>query len=274
MRTALVFLALVVAGGTMFSACGGSGGNGGSGGAGGGGGSGGGSGGSGGSGGTAGSGGTGGAGGNYALAAEITIGPFMLNPGEVTYCITRRMPTSANTDVTRIESSLLPGSHHLIFYKSADAQEAPNPTPCTPFVGLIQGTIPLYIAESPEAHLDFPQGVAYSLPAGQMYRLEAHYINTTQSMITAMGTVRVYTYTNPAQVTNHADLLFYGNANISIPPGATVTVGPTFHAINDGRKLFAMTTHTHRLGIDANIELSTGANDPGMQLYDNRVWDN
>jgi hypothetical protein len=223
-----------------------------------------------------GTGGTGGAGGQYTLASTLTIGPFNLAPNqEVTYCVTKLLPAEAAKNITRIESDLLPGSHHLIFYKSADTVESPNPTPCQAFADVINGTVPLYIAESRSSFLDFPQGVAYDLSNVQMYRLEAHYINTTSSPISAMGTVRFYTPTDPSSITDHANLMFYGNVAIRLPPSPDVqTVGPMYHPINDGRKIFGLTTHTHRLGVDASIDLATGVMQPVMQIYDNPNWDN
>src|SRR2546429_7914280 len=90
-----------------------------------------------------------------------------------------------------------------------------------------------------------------------------------------MGTVRFYSYANAGQVTDHANLAFYGNAAITIPSDDQPhSVGPTFHAVPAGRKIFGLTTHTHRLGIDSNVQLSSSANDSGMQLFDNPNWDN
>src|SRR5207247_2558040 len=103
-----------------------------------------------GAGGSGGSGGTGGAGGQYTLAATVSVGPIAIDRGqETTVCITKRLPIDHPIDVTRIETTLAPGSHHMILYKSSDTTEHPNPVGCMPFVGIIQGTIPLFIAESP-----------------------------------------------------------------------------------------------------------------------------
>src|SRR5262249_14550575 len=156
-----------------------------------------------------------------------------------------------------------------------DTTENTTPTPCQPFVGILQGTVPLFIAESPDSVLNFPPGVAYSLTANQMYSLAAHYINTTGQAIDGHGTVEIYTNTNPSTITDHANLMFMGNAGINLPPNSgTVTVGPTFHAIPAGTKVFGVTTHEHHLGTDANIQLSTSASDPGMMLLDNPDWNN
>ena len=242
------------------------------------GGSGGGSGGSGG--GSGGSGGTGGSGGNYTLAASVSIGgsdsPITLQPGqETTVCITKRLGNADAIDVTKMHTTLAAGSHHMIFYISSDTTENPTPTPCQPFQGIVQGTKPLFIAESPDSVLIFPQGVAYSLPANTMYRLEAHYINTTGAVLHGMGTVEIYKNTDPQTITDHANLMFMGNANISIPPdSAEHSVGPTYHAIPAGTKLFGLTTHEHHLGSDAFVTYSTSASDSGTMLLDNPDWNN
>jgi hypothetical protein len=271
----LCFVLIAIGCGGTTAGSGGSGG--GSGGAGGGsGGAGGGSGGAGG-----GSGGTGGSGGSYMLAGTVSIGPITLQAGqETTVCITKRLGNANALDITKMHTTLAPGSHHMIFYRSNDTTESPNPTSCQPFQGIIQGTVPLFIAESPDSVLNFPQGVAYSLPANTMYRLEAHYINTTQQVLQGMGTVELYTNTNPATITDHANLTFMGNAQISIPAGRTCelpcggTPTPTFHALSAGTKVFGVTTHEHHLGIDAWVELTTGANVSGTMLVDNPDWNN
>ena len=43
-----------------------------------------------------------------------------------------RLPNATEIDVLRIDAKLLPGSHHLIFYKSSDTVERPTPYDCPP----------------------------------------------------------------------------------------------------------------------------------------------
>src|SRR5262245_20005533 len=94
----------------------------------------GGSGGAGGRGGSGGAGGSGGSGGGYTLAGTASIGPIHLTPGEeTTVCITVNLHNANPIDVTKMHTTLAPGSHHMIFYKSNDTTENTTPTPCQPF---------------------------------------------------------------------------------------------------------------------------------------------
>src|SRR5262245_40498469 len=94
------------------------------------------------------------------MAAEVTIGPFTLDPGaEMTKCITRRLPNTAPLDIARIESTLSPGSHHLILYQTSETTEVTDPVDCTPFVGILSGTLPLLLAQSSGSKIDLPPGV-------------------------------------------------------------------------------------------------------------------
>src|SRR5204862_144201 len=76
-----------------------------------------------------------------------------------------------------------------------------------------------------------------------------------------MGAVRFSTYKEPGSVTDHANLIFFGPAYFRIPTGIQ-NVGPSFLAPRNEIKVFGLTTHTHRLGIDAKIELAQDKSTP------------
>jgi Copper type II ascorbate-dependent monooxygenase, C-terminal domain len=203
---------------------------------------------------------------------SVALGPVSLAPGEEkVVCVDRRLPTDHAIDVVKIAADLTLGGHHLVFYKSDVTTENTTPTPCRSFQGVLGSSAPLFIAQKAHTELNFPSGIAYSLPAAQMVRVEMHFLNTTSSDLAVTGTVRLGEAVN-GTVTDHANLMFYGTLGITIPPMATQTIGPKFHAFKSGNpKIFGLTGHQHHRGTGFTIEL--GAKDGAMNMvYENHDW--
>jgi Copper type II ascorbate-dependent monooxygenase, C-terminal domain len=226
-----------------------------------------------------GGGGSGSAGGSF----SVSIGPIAVAPGtETTQCILIKMPTTTDQDVVGIGTVLAPGSHHLIAYKSSALAENLTPTPCTSFEGVINGEAPIFIADSLAQKMTLPTGVSYHFPAGQMVRIEAHYLNATTSSIQGMGTV---TFTpGPPMTYQQADIMMCGSVTAltcplgGLPPAAPNTTlpvgtyagGPTVDFTK--LKVFALTSHQHQRGTDVKIWKSASGNATAKQLFDNPNW--
>ncbi|MCS6915275.1 MAG: hypothetical protein NZ890_18860 [Myxococcota bacterium] len=212
--------------------------------------------------------------------------PITLQPGqEVTRCITARLPTHAPVDVVRIQARQS-GTHHVVFYRE-EQDVPPSPTrDCRPLDILGEGVrierVPLFIGETPEAELTMPPGVAYRLRPGAAYTIEGHYMNATPAPLTTSAVILLHTAPAGAQVVE-ADMLFYASVSAlnkvydgrqrGLPPGVTTTISPPgFRAPREGIKLFALTSHQHRTGIDFVISKSRGRDDPGQLLYRNQDW--
>ena len=281
MRIALVASLLLVVAGCGHGASNNS--DGGGGGAGGGGTGGTGGGGTGGSGG-GGTGGSGGGGGS-AGSVSVSIGPIPVAAGqETTVCVIKRLPTTADIDVVNVATTLAPGSHHLIAYRSNATTESPTPTSCSSFEGVLNGEAPIFIADAASQAMQLPDGVAYHFPAGQMVRLEAHYLNATQAALQGMGTI---TFTpGPPMTYQAADIMMCGNvASLQCPvgglaPGMANVALPVGKYSGGGSvdftklKVFAFTTHEHHRGLDVKIWKSTSSNPMATQLLDNPDWAN
>ncbi len=221
--------------------------------------------------------------GEQAGVFTASIGPIQVNAGqEIVMCSIVALGNTTPIDVVQIDTSLAPGSHHLIAYRSSATATAP-PTPCNSFDGVTHGEAPLFIAESRQSTMKMPSEAAYHLPAGQLIRLEAHYINTTQATLQGMGTVAF----TAGSGTNYqpADIMMCGSAlslTVScLPPGQSNTTLPVgFYGGGSGvdftkLKVFAFTSHEHHRGTDVKVWKSTGKNPtPAQQLYDNPSWDN
>jgi hypothetical protein len=233
---------------------------------------------------TGGNGGTGAAGGGGSVDAgaidaggsptyDVAVGPITLAPGEErTVCVDKKIAANHSVDVVKIASEMTKGGHHLVFYKSAATVESTTPFACQTFRDVLGGTVPLYIAQKPSTELNFPAGVAYTMPASQMLRVELHFVNTTPQPLAVTGTVHLGE-AKEGTITEHANLMFYGNVGIFLPPQSMATVGPSFHAIAPGRKIFGLTGHQHRLGTSVTIELAPDALTSGTELYKNTNWD-
>ena len=220
---------------------------------------------------TGGSGGTGG--GGSGMTYDISIGPVTLAPGEERIvCVDKKLPTTAAIDMVKITSEITQGGHHLVFYKSGATAEAPTPYTCQTFRDIMSGTVPLYIAQKSSTVLNFPTGVAYTMPAGQMVRVELHFLNTTAAPLPVTGTVHI-TDAVAGTITDHANLMFYGNLRIAIPPQSMATVGPTFRKFASAApKIFGLTGHQHQRGTSISIELASAATGAGTPLYTNTNW--
>jgi hypothetical protein len=217
---------------------------------------------------------------------SISIGPIPLSVGEeTTVCVIERMPTTADVDIVNVATTLAPGSHHLIAYRSSATAESTTPTPCNAFEGVLNGEAPIFIADAASQSMQLPDGVAYHFPAGQMIRLEAHYINASQTPLQGMGTI---TFTpGPPMSYQAADIMMCGNEpSLDCSLGGGLAPGMSSVALPVGKysgggsvdftklNVFAFTTHEHHRGTDVKIWKSTTNNPMSTLLLDNPDWAN
>ena len=72
-----------------------------------------------------------------------------------------------------------------------------------------------------------------------------------------------------------AGFLFIGDPDITIPPNASVQLGPIFFALPSDyaqSQFFAITGHEHQLGKDVTVSVAMNATDPGISVYDVPGW--
>ncbi len=197
----------------------------------------------------------------------LTLPAWQMAPGEErTRCVVLRLDNTAPILVDQIRTTLARGSHHFIVYRSDANQERREPFDCQPFTDTLGGgTVPLMISQVREETLDFPSGVAVSLAAGQMIRLEAHFLNYFPETIDASAEVSFRTTNAPGL--ELADFMFYGTTQVFIPAGQTVTSNWKFHSVPDGVKVFGMTGHTHALGTNVEVQRAASVGASGTALY-------
>jgi hypothetical protein len=195
---------------------------------------------------------------------------------EQTQCVVMRLGNAAPLHVGAIHNVLGDTSHHLILYRVSDTVEQRTPFPCKPFTDTLDPTrgSPLMVTQKKDDLLQLPAGVAYSLDANQMVRLEVHYINASSSPKTLSASTTMI----PISVSDFRDeagFLFIGNPDIKLPPRGESTLGPTFFQIPQelsGVKFFAMTGHEHQLGTNVRVAKATSDTDPGQMVYDVPGW--
>ncbi len=214
-----------------------------------------------------------------AAAAAITIAfpPTAVAPGvEDTQCVVMRLGNVAPLHVGSVHNTLGEASHHLIVYAVNDTEEQLAPFKCKPFTDTLdpEKGAPLMVTQKKDDLLTLPSGVAFSLAANQMIRLEMHFINATSAprMVTATSTM---TPISDDDFRDEAGFLFIGNPDIKLKPRSTFVLGPSFFEIPhelSGVKFFAMTGHEHQLGTNVQVATATAYDDPGKMVYDVPGW--
>lgn len=208
---------------------------------------------------------------------EVKFGPVVVPPGtENTQCVVKRLGNVEPVRVGTIQNELTDASHHLIVYRTNDAEERPEPFDCTPFKDTLDPTkgAPIMVTQKHEETLELPPGVAFPFESGQMVRLEMHYLNagTEPRAVEA----RSLFYPIPDEAFEHeAGFLFVGTVDIEIPPNSKHTVGPAFFPLPEdlaASSFFGVTGHTHQWGTDVSVAASTSELDPGTPIYDVENW--
>lgn len=195
----------------------------------------------------------------------LTFGPVSVAPGqENTQCIQVRLDNAAAIKVHDMHNVLSAGSHHLIVYRDdKTTTEQLTPFNCQPFTGALNPSgqvAPIMITQRSDDPLYMPDGVAYSLQANQMMRIEMHYINSTDAPLDVTATVELYE-ADEATIHDEANILFIGSPDINIPAGGTQTVDELFTPSRasldlSGAKFFAITGHTHQMGTKVEVDLA------------------
>jgi len=204
----------------------------------------------------------------------LSYGPITIQPGdEDTQCIWLRLSNETPIKVRRMHNLLSSSSHHLIVYKDdMDTTEQTTPVPCQPFTGALNASgmiAPIMITQRADDELLLPEGVAYTLDAHQMVKLEMHFVNTTDQPVEATATVQFYR-ADESTIDHEADILFIGSPDINIPAGASQTLHQFFTVPDDldlsQSNIFAITGHTHRFGTDMQVRVGM-KNGPLESVY-------
>lgn len=188
-------------------------------------------------------------------------------------CVLVELPNTEAVWVTALRATLSDGSHHLIVdRRSATDALATSSQVCSPTMAGDQTR--LLIAQQKDTQLALPNGVAYKLDAHQRVFLQLHYINLKDQTEAITGSVELTTA--PASSTfKEARSLFAGATSISLPAHqagmASFFAKPA--AASQTRHVFALTSHTHHLGIRSTIERVASADAPdSTPIHESLDW--
>jgi hypothetical protein len=152
------------------------------------------------------------------------------------------------------------GSHHLLlFYKPGVTQNGPLEM-CS---GLEFAPTP-YGSQQPDDSLPYPPGVAAQIPGGTGMRIQAHYLNTTMSTVTAHVEV-IFHLADASTVQYPAGVLFVIDTNIDVAPNSSAVVADDC-TIPQDMNIVRASSHMHRHG--TSFVATVG----GQTLYQTTTW--
>jgi len=214
---------------------------------------------------------------------QLRIDRFGVAPNfERELFVFRRLGNPEPLHVTRIQTKMRPGSHHLLLYTFPEGL-ALRPTPdVVRDIRRPDGTLDVFQmlpmayhvffagSMTPTSDYAFPPGVALRLPPNAGIDLNAHYVNRTTTE--RPGEAQANLWTVPAsQVQRVARTLNCGNTSLSLPPMQRTTVTHTCR-FAEPTTVFLLTSHMHALGERFVIQIVGGARD-GETVYESTDWE-
>ena len=224
------------------------------------------------------------------------------------------IPISNDEDVylDRIEISMSPGSHHIIFYtypENADPSDLPGE--CAPFIQqfppepyvirdlhdqfgnynyqtLCYMGLQTFFAGSQwnSMNYHFPPGVALRLPPNFGVDINSHFLNYSGDVPTG-EVYGNFHFAEPEEVQHVADIFMLNNSDINLPPQETTTLEATFMfpqdfsagflgngpiGNEDQINIFQLFSHAHERMIRFDVKRVGGEND-GQLIYTALDWE-
>ena len=197
----------------------------------------------------------GGVGGAAGDSLTITMDTFTVAPGEEVYkCQNFKNPFGAvPAEVSAFESHMTGGSHHLLLFYKNNAMD----TAAADCSGLEFAATP-YSTQLPDDSLEFPAGVAAQIPTKQGFRLQSHYLNTSNKPIEAHVALTFH-LAKPETVKDHAGVLFVAQTDINAPGNATTIVDYTCKLPYD-MNIIKAGSHMHKHGTKFDATIGTAPN--------------
>jgi hypothetical protein len=215
---------------------------------------------------------------------QLRVEPFTVAPTFERELFVYRRVATTDLYVNRIHFRMRPNSHHFVIY----GLDPTIPTFAVPGWDAIRDirnadgtmnvtnmlTMGYHVffggSMQPEFAYEFPTGVALRIPAGTGLDLNVHYANGGTAPITGEAAVNLHTIP-VGQVTRVARTINWGNQSITLPAGRRTTIEKTF-TVTDSTTIFALTSHTHKLGERFVIQVVGGARH-GETVYENTDWE-
>lgn len=212
---------------------------------------------------------------------QMRVGEFQVQPGQdLEVCEYRRLPLKRPMAVSGFKVRMPPGAHHFVIWTYGGNLQDDSRFPQGPVesVGcsgvspdelLPQVLIPL---QTPNARFRFPRGIALRLEPHQQVFLNPHLKNFGTEPMTPDVRFNFYR-AKKGRVRHYAQALIVGNiTDIRIPAGGEQTLTAEWTApVN--LNIIQLSTHQHRLGTYANIELVKPDGVTPEMVYENDDWE-
>ena len=176
-------------------------------------------------------------------------------------CVVVELPNTEPVWASEFHATLTNGSHHMIVdRRDAKVDLITEAELCSPSTGA--DTTRLMIAQQHDTQLKLPENVAFKLDAKQRIYLQMHYVNTTDKPLALKGNIEL-TLLAKDKTPIEAKSVFTGSTSIMLPAHQageskyfqTLPADPAWN-------VFAMTSHTHKLGVHSTIERVAAADAP------------
>lgn len=219
---------------------------------------------------------------------QLTVDSFAVTPTmERELFLYRRLNNTSDMYVTRIQSRMRPGSHHLLLY-TFDETKTSFPCNTRPSADIVRdirnadGSMNLLNMLPMACHIffggamtqdfdySFPSGVALRLPANAALDFNVHYVNRSPAPLPGQAFANLYT-TDLSQVRQVARTLNLANTNFTLPAKQRTTIRTVFQ-MSARTTVLALTSHMHSLGERYEILLRR-ANGTETSVYVNTDWE-
>jgi hypothetical protein len=198
-------------------------------------------------------------------------------PGqEVTYCWYFRTTNTKPLAIKHWQSSMSPGSHHLIMFTTMTEIMPPGMV-STVNCGVGNGfPIWTYSAQTPEAELKLPEDdgagnpVAIEIPANQAGFIQLHYNNRSDTVIKAHVVVTGQALEEGAAFTKTAAFVTY-NGDITIPPMTSGHVETKTCNVEPTSKFWLVSTHSHKRSVRTAVR--DGMPNSTTMMFESSDWE-
>ncbi|MFO0073391.1 MAG: hypothetical protein ACK55A_15085 [Gemmatimonas sp.] len=219
---------------------------------------------------------------------QLTVDSFPVPPrNERELFLYRTLGNREALYVTRLESRMRPGSHHLLLY-TFDESRTTFPCNLRPPANVVRDLrtaegVPIAInmlpmachvffagAMTPEFDYRFPPGVALRLPPNAAIDLNVHYVNTSPAPFPGQAAANLYTVDRSA-VRIEARTLNLANTSFTLPARQRTTIRTVFRT-PARTTVLGLTSHMHALGERFEIRVLR-ANGTESSVYVNTDWE-
>jgi hypothetical protein len=198
---------------------------------------------------------------------------------EITYCWYFRALNTQKLAIHRWESTMSPGSHHLILFTSMNDIKPPGTVStvnCGAGASLSSFPTWMYSAQTAKAEMALPaddgegKPLAMELAPNQSGFIQLHYNNRGDTTIKAQVTVNGYALAESVAYTRTAAFVTY-NDKISIPPMATGDIEAMTCNVPATSKFWMMSTHSHKQSVRTAV--LDGMPGTGTKVFESTDWE-